>query len=1075
MTERLGFAGRIANRLVDSPLVPLFVVACLVLGAYSLSVTPREDRPDIDVPTAMILFPWPGAGTERVDNQLARRAAAWIRQLSTVTEIRSSSTDHAALLTVEFEPGTAETDAFSELDELFTVYADRLPVGAGTPRIETFGEERLVVFMATLSSRIHSPAELEQIAGELSARLESVSGVRSMERYGGDRKAIEVLPRLEALAAHGISLDQVATALAAAGRQMPAGLLESAPVATVQAGVDIGSCDKLARIAVGRGDKGPVYLEAVADIREGTVYQNRAVLHWQRGQSAACPAVTLAATSLAGQNVADITRRIRTRITNLNEELLPAEADLSITYDAGEEAAQRVYDVLNQLLTAILIVVGIIGLGLGLRAAVIIALMMPTSLAIVPYIYNRFDFTLNPVSIAAMILAIGILSDDAVVMLENIIRKFRQAGKKSRELTVEGVDEVGNPTILADLLVVATLLPTAYITGEMGQYVRALPVGASAAVLFSLVVALTITPFFGLRLLKLKGAGGRKHASSSGERKSGGFEQGFARLYRAVMRPLMNRSLWRWGFYSGLIVLLLASFSLVAFRRVQVGLTPLLDRQVFAVNIELPAGATLTETLAATSFVSRKLRHLPEVKSLTVYAGTQAPLIYPPSKTPVPGSVPPHRACLHVEMVPDGERERLSYEVGRDVARQLNDWLAAFNAKGYVARIPSGPSSDRAVTAEIYGPDAGTRQALADRMGRLLRLQPGVVAVQQFPEDPLPRLHLRVDPRRAALYGVAPANVTQNLLLAMDGRVVTEQPGTVSREPIPVILRLDQSRRDSADALKSIYIPDRTGRAVPLQELADFQPQPGNPVRYRRDLLPVITVAADLDRSVAQPLTVQITAGKDLHADDQHEPAEIDWLRPPQNSTRPRLYWSGEWETTRDVYRDLGVAGAVVMLLIYLLLAGWFRSYTLPFLIMLPIPLIFIGVIPAHWFRGINLAGTGVLGMIALAGIVARNSILLVDFIKRREKEGLALKEAVLEAGIQRTRPILLTAATVMFGSGVLVFEPSLEPLGLTLASGVLVSTLLTLVLIPVLYYHVYSRTPRQRDQHSLKQAGVPE
>jgi multidrug efflux pump subunit AcrB len=375
-------------------------------------------------------------------------------------------------------------------------------------------------------------------------------------------------------------------------------------------------------------------------------------------------------------------------MAEIKSELVP----FAVSYDAGKEATERVFNVLRQLLAGILIVVGIIWVGLGFRAALIIAMMMPASLAIVPFIYNQLGFTLNPVSIAAMILAIGILSDDAVVMLENVTRQFRNAGKKSRDLTVTGVNEVGNPTILADLLVVATLLPTACITGEMGQYIRALPIGMSAAVLFSLLVALTITPFFGLRLLKVDETRAKKKDH---------------RIYRAFMGPLMTHAILRWILYLGLLILLVASFSLVALRWVQVGLTPLLDRQLFVVEVELPAGATLTQTLTATSAVSRELRKLSEVKSLTVYAGTTAPFIYPPSEIQIPAQLPPHRACVHVEMVPKEERARLSYEVSREVLHQLQDWLAPYNAKGYIGRIPSGPSSDRDITTDIYRGDPG--------------------------------------------------------------------------------------------------------------------------------------------------------------------------------------------------------------------------------------------------------------------------------------------------------------------------------------------------------------------------------
>lgn len=1064
METELGLAGQIAKRVLNAPLVPLFVVACLVLGSYSLMITPREDRPDIDVPTAVVVIPWPGGGVERVDDQLARRVGGWVRAIPSVTDIRSSSTDHAALLIVEFETGTAETTAYAELDEQLRGHAAAMPVGAGSPHIETFGAERLVMFMATLSSKTHSPRELDQIAGEFSARLASVPGVRTITRYGGEQKAIEILPRLEPMAGYGISLPQMAEVIAAAGMQRPLGHLEQSPVRSVQAGIDSSSTAKLARLPVGKSAAGPVYLEDVADIRDGVVRRNQAVLHGRRGQSALYPAVTLAVTTLAGENVSDVTRRLQEQMAVLRAELLPSDVALTVSYDAGREATKRVFNVLRQLLMGTLIVVGIILVGLGLRAALIIALMMPVSLAVVPFLYYRFDFTLNPVSIAAMILAIGILSDDAVVMLENMYRHFRRAGEKTRELTVKAVNEVGNPTILADLLVVATLLPTAYITGEMGQYVRALPVGASAAVLFSLLVALTITPYFGIRLLRVhstrhQGPSATKHRQESRENQQQN-KMGYDRIYRTIMAPLMHHAVLRWILYICLICLLVSACALVGFRRVQIGLTPLLDRQVFVVHVELPPGASLTETLAATSDVMHQLRKLPDIHSVTLYAGTDAPQIYPASHINIPRETPPHIARIHVEMVPKSERQKRSYEVSRTVAHQLGDWLTPYDATGYIARIPSGPSSHRDITAEIYGQDAAARQAVADRVAVWLRTQPGVVVVEERPDAPLDRLNVWVDPQRAATLGVIPANVTQTLSLTVHGSILTDWAGTISREPVPVVLRLEKTRRDRVEALQEIYVQDRAGHPVPLEYLVTFEYRQGAPVRYRRNLLPITTVFADLDRSVVQPVTIQMAADAEMQADMSDEPLAVRWLAPPEvSSQKAELYWSGEWEMTRDVYRDLGAAGLVVMLLIYLLLAGWFKSYALPLLIMLPIPLIGIGVIPAHWLWGIPIAGTGVLGMITLAGIVARNSILLVDFIKQREGEGMELREAVLQAGVIRTRPILLTAATVMFGSGVLIFEPSLKPLGLTLASGVLFSTLVTLVLIPILYFHVHQHS----------------
>lgn len=1051
---RTGLAGHIAKRVIDSPVVPLFILASLLLGAYALLTTPREDRPDIEVPTALVMIPWPGAGVEQIDNQLARRAASWIREIASVSEVRSASASHAALLTVEFSAGTAQTTAFAELNELFLARADSLPENAGPVRIETFGEARLAVLLASITSKTLDPARLEDIATELATDLQQVAGVRSVERFGGYQPAIEVLPRPTQLAARNIPLPDLAKAIASANRQVPAGRLQGTPVTDVQAGIVLERPAELGRIPVGKDETGPIYLNEVADIQLGRTDDNQAVLYWQGDQSAPFPAVTLAVTTIEGANVSEVTHRVQQALDRFADRALPAEVRLDTTYDAGIDAAQRVYDVLIQLLTGTLVVIAIIWLGLGWRAALIIAVMMPVSLAIVPFLYDLLGFTLNPISIAAMILAIGILSDDAVVMLENIARHFRRAGKKSRELTVAAVNEVGNPTILADLLVVATLLPTAYIGGEMGQYVRALPVGASAAVLFSLLVALAITPYLALRLLKVdtegstSDRGSERHADQT---ESEGRTDTLTGYYRRALAPFIRSASLRWLFYLALVILLLASFSLVGLRLVQVGLTPLLDRNIFAIDVELPATATLTDSLTAASDINRHLRQIPEVQAVTVYAGMSTPLIYPPESLSAPVETAPGELTLHVILVSEEQRDRQSYEIGRDIAHNLNSWLAPHDGIGHIGRIPSGPSSDRDITAEIYGPTPAARQAAADQVEQWLRQQEGVISTQQRPSPTPPRLNLEIDPQRSAIHGVTPAEVTRTLNLALRGVTVTHWSAMEHyREPVPVIVRLAESERDTEQAIRELYVTAEGGQPVPLESIVDFVQGPGELPRLRRDLMPLITVVADLDRSRVQPVSVQLESrnGSGL---------EVDWMAAPDRAISPRLYWSGEWEATRDVYRDLGAAALVVMLLIYVLLAGWFRSYLLPLLIMLPIPLVFIGVIPAHWAWGINIAGTGVLGVIALGGIVARNAVLLVDFIEKKLEDGLELQEAVIQAGAQRTRPIILTAATVMFGSGVLIFEPSLEPLGLTLASGVLVSTLLTLILIPVLYFHVFS------------------
>lgn len=634
---------------------------------------------------------------------------------------------------------------------------------------------------------------------------------------------------------------------------------------------------------------------------------------------------------------------------------------------------------------------------------------------------------------------------------------------------------MGNPTILADLLVVVTLLPTAYITGEMGQYVRSIPIGTSAAVLFSLLVALLITPYFGFRLLTVTVSKNKKSTNTQdGENQANQNADAIqtdkhgicTTFYCALMHPFLRQnSLLRWLMYISLLILLGLSFLLPAKRIVQVGLTPLLDREAFAINIELPAGKTRQETLEAITDLQHKLEPYPEIKSLTTYVGCNAPQIFPPSEVPAPvADIGPHRATIQIQMMPEDERQRLSYELSQEINAHLGAWLAPYSAKGHIGRIPSGPSSDRDVTAEIYGADENARRKTATLIEAWLQRRAGVLGTEQIPRTPLSNLTLRLDPQRSALHGIKPDTLVRTLDLALNGDQIGTWPEPSARNAIPVVLRLDREQRRNRAALSALYIASDTGTAVPLGDLVEFDHSDGHTSLQRRNLRPVLTVAADLDRNISLPLSVQLESlvqGNTITAGKKNIP--VYWLDLPDdseisNTNGTAVYWSGEWEMTRDVYRDLGVASAVALLLVYILIAGWFSSYTLPVLIMLPIPLIFIGVIPAHWLWGVNISGTGVLGIIALAGIVTRNAILLVDFIKQREKEGMEIGQAVLQAGVERTRPILLTAATVMFGSGVLIFEPSLEPLGLSLASGVLISTPITLVLIPVLYFHVYRK-----------------
>jgi len=1058
--DKLGFAGRLANRLIDSALVPLFIMTALFLGGFGLLATPQQDRPDVEVPTAQILVPFPGAGVDRVDELVARPVGAWASQLEDVVEVSSVAAADAALIEVEFATGVADAEAYGELKELFESNRHRLPAGVGTETIRTLGDDLLTSLMLTLSSAHLSGFELRRIGSELGARLSAVEGVRDVVVYGGQPRQLRVLPRPADLAAHEIDISQLFAAIEAASLRLPADTMRSDPVRHVRVGNLPGSGSEIERIQVGAGPAGVIRLRDVADVVDGPAPYHSQSLHWERGGPGEVPAVSLALSTVPHYNVSAVTDRALALVSASQGTLVPAQVDIHVAYDAGRAATETVRRVLENFATATAIVVVIILLGLGWRAALGVFVLIPASMAIVPFAYWLTDFTLNPISIAAMILAIGLIADDNIIIIENIGRYFHDEGERSRELTVRAVDEVGNPTILAAFLIIVTLLPTAFISGEMGQYTRAIPMGASWALLFSLTIALTATPYVAFRLLRAPRSRDTGRSDGGESRAQGGQKPDatrgrLAKIYRALLEPLFDHASLRWLFYLALLLLLAGSASMIAFRAVQLTLVPFLDREVFVIDMELPPGSTLEQTLHASAAIGRELRSFPEVDAYTTFAGADGPVLMPRPGPPDIARSSSHRASIYVQLPPEEQRGRLSYEIDRALFDRLGPALEPFGGRAWIRRIPSGPSSENSIQAEIFAPAPETRFALADRLEVLLEDHHAAGNIQRFPAAPGPETWLRVDVSRSAALGVPPARVAAAVQMALAGRTATTLDLPEEREPVPVVVQLRERQRESLGELAGLYLRSENGRMVPLADVTDAVETEWQPNRYRKNQLPLVYVAADVNRDRSQPVSVQRDIVADLARQEADMPI-VSWFRLPRSDAETVLFWGGEWAMTQTVYRDLGMAGLAVVLVIYAMLAGWFNSYLVPLLIMVPIPLVFIGVIPAHWLMGLDLAGFGVLGVIALAGIVVRNAVLLVDFTERRVDEGMEIREALVAAATLRTRPILLTAGTVMFGSGALVFEPALRPLGLTLASGVLVATLLTLVLIPTLYMHCF-------------------
>ncbi len=1086
----LGRPARIARFFVDSNLTPLFIAAAVVLGIYGLLVVPRQEEPVVEVPTAMIFIGYPGAAPDEVDARVARPVQGALRRIEIVTAITSAAAADGVLFTAEFVGGTPDDRAYARVQEELAALRDVLPERALPPLVTLIGREDIPALTMAFWSEWQDPLSLRRMVVELVTELDVLEGVRHVQVYGGHRRELRVELDLPRMAAHGIAPDQVVDAIRAANVELPADRVEGPGGSfRVDAGIRIRGAHELGELVVGEGGAGPLLLRDVARTLDAPTEASAYLFHGNQrdGRMADRPAVVLSVQNLPGTHASDVSQRVMDRIEELRGVILTDDVHTEVVFDRGAEADRHVRNVLEHLLLATVIVIGIITLGLGWRAGLITVVVIPVSLAVVPAAYHLLGFSLNPISIAAMILAIGILADDAVIVVENIARYFEQGTNEPARAAIEATDEVGDPVVLANAIVVAALLPTAFLTGEMGQFLRALPIGAATAIMFSLLVAFVVAPYLTIRLYPTGGGGkdaghgngrDRSHASGgnsddaqgdvSGPSREQGDDagvrdrapEGVHSFYKRVLGPFLDSPRRRWLLYAGLLVALAGSLALLAVRAVRIELTPRIDIPAFLITLELPDTAMVETTAAAAADLAAYLRTVPEVRSYQVYAGMDGPDLFPGmlELVAVGADAAPNRAQIHVQLIPEEERVRHSYQISRQLRDPLSRIAAPYQARVAAQELRAGPGALAGIVAEIYGPSYDGQLEVARQVERVFRQVPGLGDIDHFPGTGEPRVRLAVEPWLASIRGVAHAQVARAVRVATAGESAGLALFPDEREPVPIRVTVPRERITSVHDLRGLSIPDPEGRPVPVADITTLVRDTLPPDIHRRDLRSVAYVTGEIVEEGVQPLYVQL----DMHgrldrlATPDGQTLNVHWLSRPEQADRYSLFWAGEWEMTFTAYRDLGLAFLVVLALIYVIMIGWFRSFMIPLIIMLPIPLTLVGIIPAHLLYGIPLSGQAVMGFIALAGVAELDSLLLVDFIKERRKRGMDLREAVTRAGAIRTRPIVLTRLTFIFGAGTLILEPQLEGMGLAMASGAVMSTLITLLLVPVLYFHLY-------------------
>ncbi|OGC02012.1 MAG: multidrug transporter AcrB [candidate division NC10 bacterium RIFCSPLOWO2_12_FULL_66_18] len=1067
-TGPLGMAGRMARTFIDSRLTPLVVVASMLLGIFAILATPREEEPQIIVPMMDVFVQMPGAGIEEVEGRVTIPMEKKLMEIPGVEYVYSTSSPGLSFAVVRFKVGEDEEKSIVKLYNKMYANFDLIPPGASTPLIKPRSIDDVPILSLTLWSDRVDGFTLRRIAAQLDDQIKDIQDVSETRLLGGERRQVRVLLDPARLAAYHLAPSVVVQALTTTNQELRAGSFsrENREV-LVDTARFLERPDEVGRVVVAASGGRPVYLRDVARILDGPE-EPRSYVLFGVGKAAHAkgiagdptgrlgapppgqdyPAVTISVAKRKGTNAVVIADKVLAKVASLHGVLIPREVRVTVTRNYGETAQEKSNELLKHLILATVSVTILIALFLGWRSAAVVLMAVPVTLALTLFLYYVYGYTLNRVTLFALIFSIGILVDDAIVVVENIARHFHLPENRGRPLlavAVEAVAEVGNPTILATWAVIAAILPMAFVGGLMGPYMRPIPVGASVAMLFSLFIAFIVSPWAAYRMLR-----GEKMASHVE-----GHEDWTTRLYRRIMTPLIRSAWKRWAFLAGVAVLLLASASLVYFKVVHVKMLPFDNKSEFQVIVDMPEGTTLEQTARVTREIGEYVAMQPEVTDYEMYVGTAAPYNFNGLVRHYFLRQAPHQADLQVNLLPKHERSAQSHDIAKRVRPGIQAIAALYGARVKVAEVPPGPPVLQTLVAEVYGPDYERQVALAREIRGLFARTPGVVDVDWYVEDPQPMVRFLLDREKAALHGVTAEQVAQTLRLAVGGMEVGLAHLPKEKEDVSLLLRLPREERSSVTSLTNLQVMGSAGRLVPLREVV--RPEEGVQTHniYRKNMKRVVYVTADMAGAEESPVYAILKLNRDIAGLRIPEGYAIEpySARQPFLTDRLAMKWDGEWHITYEVFRDLGLAFAAVLILIYVLVVGWFRSFTIPLTIMAPIPLTLVGILPAHGLMGAFFTATSMIGFIAGAGIIVRNSIILVDFIELRMAQGMPLEEAVVDAGAVRFRPMLLTAAAVVVGAFVILFDPIFQGLAISLMAGEVASTLLSRMAVPVLYY----------------------
>ena len=1068
-----GFSGNIAKAFLQSKLTILLMIAFLLIGAYSTYLIPREEEPQIQVPMADIFIGYPGAEPKDVETKVAAPLEKMISNVKGVEYVYSTSMKGQAMIIVQFYVGEDVEHSLVKLYSELMKNMDKMPQGVTLPLIKTRAIDDVPVLGLTLWSEHYSDYQLKQIGQELTNEIKKIPDVSDINILGGRSREVRVILDKDKMAENHIDFLSVAKQIQGSNVQMPGGtLLQKDTAFSVETGNFLTTSDDVANLVVGINAQQPVYLKQVAKVVQAPETANQYVLFgYGKADTAKAnafksnyPAVTLSISKKKGADAMKLSEVILNKVEHLKKDLLPNDVQLTTSRNYGETASEKVSELLFHLFIAIVVVTLFVMLAMGWRGGLVVFLSVPVTFALTLFSYYFMHYTLNRITLFALVFITGIVVDDSIIIAENMHRHFKMKKMPPLQAAIYAINEVGNPTILATFTVVAAVLPMAFVSGMMGPYMSPMPIGASIAMMLSLIVALTLTPYLGyifLREKEKKGIGHKESKPLSLE------ESGIYKIYKASINPLLESRWKRWTFILTIVAVLFACLSMFYTKAVAVKMLPFDNKNEFQVVIDMPEGTTLEKTQAVTRDLADYVSRQPLVVNYQAYIGTSAPISFNGLVRHYDLRRSDNKADIQVNLVDKKDRSIQSHAIAKQFREPLQAIAKLYNANIKIVEVPPGPPVLSTLVAEIYGPDYNEQRKIANQVKTLFHKTSDVVDIDWFVEADQPEYHITVDKEKAMRLGVATAQITATINAALSGMNVGNMYQPAAFNQTAIKLQLSDADKTNMDAVLDLKVIGMQGNTVPIRDIVTVTKQIKQKSIYRKNQKEVVYVLADMAGTLESPSyaiaavsdslkTVQVPKGFTL---------KEEYTKQPEFEDNYSLKWDGEWQITFEVFRDLGIAFAVVILMIYILIVGWFQNFTVPLVMLAAIPLSLIGIVLGHWMAHAYFTATSMIGFIALAGVMVRNSVLLIDFINIRLREGIPLKQAIIEAGAVRTTPILLTAGAVALGAIIILFDPIFQGLAISLMGGTITSTFLTLIVVPLLYFKMM----RNKDSITLK------